>query len=166
MNNRGLNQKVSLSAAESEGFSFTQDQWVALTTALSLEAESTPDEVIAEVAAVVEKSQQESNTEVAASSPLEDAERKELQARAERGDQAIALMNQRDAEELVTGAVKAGKILAAHKRSWIEDALRDYDATKIALSGIPAGRIPTSEKGRGGSDSGRDSGEAQRRWVR
>lgn len=86
-----------------------------------------------------------------------------LKAEAAEGAKAIAELRRRDADELVAAAIEEGRILAAHRQTWVADAVADYNGTKLTLSGLPAGRVPVSEKGRGGSDEQR---ERMAGWVR
>lgn len=82
----------------------------------------------------------------------------DLLERAARGDNADAETAEREAEELVTAAIKDGRILAAKKDKWVTLALDDFTATKAALDKFAPGTIPVAEKGRGGSDETRQIG--------
>lgn len=82
----------------------------------------------------------------------------DLLERAARGDNADAETAEREAEELVTAAIKDGRILAAKKQKWVTLALDDFAATKAALDKFAPGTIPVAEKGRGGSDESRETG--------
>lgn len=77
--------------------------------------------------------------------------------RAARGDAADAENAEREADELVTAAIKEGRILASKKDQWVALALDDFGATKAKLEKFASGTIPVSEKGRGGSDASRSA---------
>lgn len=83
----------------------------------------------------------------------------DLLERAARGDAAEGDALRRKADELVSAAIKAGKVLAAKRESLVELAVEDYDAMKAKLDRLKPGIIPVSEAGRGGSDEARGADE-------
>ena len=104
-------------------------------------------------AAVTAKEDEDDNSVIVDKDVWEDVLR-----RAARGDEAESETAEREAEELVTAAIKDGRILAAKKEKWVTLALDDFAATKAALDKFAPGTIPVSEKGRGGSDESRETG--------
>ncbi|MHC9836036.1 head maturation protease, ClpP-related [Corynebacterium diphtheriae] len=82
----------------------------------------------------------------------------DLLRRAALGDQASEDNKQREAEELVAAAIKAGKVLAVKHDQLVAAAVEDYDGLKSYFAQLAPGLIPTVEKGRGGSDEARGIG--------
>lgn len=62
----------------------------------------------------------------------------ELQARAEKAEGELDKQRKQQAEDLVTFAVKEGRIVAVKKESFVKLALADYDLAKETLEAIPA----------------------------
>lgn len=61
----------------------------------------------------------------------------ELQARAEKAEGELDKQRKQQAEDLVTFAVKEGRIVAVKKESFVKLALADYDLAKETLEAIP-----------------------------
>lgn len=116
-----------------------------------------PDEETVEVAEKVEETNPQDDTDDD-QVILDKDVYQDLLERASRGDNADAETAEREAEELVTAAIKDGRILAAKKDKWVTLALDDFTATKAALDKFAPGTIPVAEKGRGGSDETRQVG--------
>jgi len=61
-----------------------------------------------------------------------------------------------EAEQLLSRAMDEGKIVAADREAWLDDLVKTPEATKRALSRIPAGKVaPTTPPKGTGSDEGR-----------
>ena len=92
---------------------------------------------------------------------------RELLDRAARGDSADEADAERRAGELVSAAIRDGKVLGAKRAGLVKAAIEDFAATKAHLDSLASGTIPVAEKGRGGSDESRvASGEKNRRRAR
>ena len=92
---------------------------------------------------------------------------RELLDRAARGDSADEADAERRAGELVSAAIRDGKVLGAKRDGLVKAAIEDYAATKAHLDSLASGTIPVAEKGRGGSDESRGaSGAKNRRRAR
>ena len=92
---------------------------------------------------------------------------RELLDRAARGDSADEAEAERRAGELVSAAIRDGKVLGAKRDGLVKAAIEDYAATKAHLDSLASGTIPVAEKGRGGSDESRGASvENNRRRAR
>lgn len=73
----------------------------------------------------------------------------DLLERASMGDKAFANQKRQEAEDLIDGAIKAGKVLSAKRDALVEAAINDYSAMSAHLDSLASGVIPVAEKGRG-----------------
>lgn len=73
----------------------------------------------------------------------------DLLERASMGDKAFANQKRQEAEDLIDGAIKAGKVLSAKRDALVEAAVNDYSAMSAHLDSLASGVIPVAEKGRG-----------------
>lgn len=88
----------------------------------------------------------------------------ELEARAARGDQALTRFENQDRDEVISAAIKAGKVPKSRQAHWQEQWKRDPEGTRHLLTatvekgGLAAGLIPVTEQG--ASPSGDDLADA------
>lgn len=71
----------------------------------------------------------------------------ELQERGRKGDAAYAMLQQRDRDTILEGAIKAGKFPPSRREHWQKLYDADPDGTRAQIDRLAAGLVPTGPLG-------------------
>lgn len=166
---RKVNQRVHLAAedaAPAEGVTFTPDQFAAVAEALKLAEDSTPDDVVAAVAALAEAAPDEDETveKVAASTGpapvvIDGEVWQQMEQALKVGMSARSQEKRLAAEQVVDQAIRLGKASPTHRENLIRQYNLDPEKTVAKLSNMA--EIPRVEMGYGRENPDKPAG-----WVR
>lgn len=155
-----------------EGVTFTTDQWETICDTLGIEPDTTAEEFIANLTAVmesIEKTVNQADEKVAAAAAanrpvLIDNDVWEDMSRAVKlGMKALNQEQRLDAERVVDQAIRMGKIGTARREDWILEYQHDPDTVRARLGNMDNDKVPYFEVGHGRSMPDDDTTAG---WVR
>jgi hypothetical protein len=92
---------------------------------------------------------------------------KRLQSDAKAGREAKARQDQKDRDDLIESAVKAGKFPRDRKDHWVKLYDKDPEGTKASIEALEANLVPVEEHGSegAGGDTGVDASQYDDGWL-